>query len=451
MNARSVLTAVVAYGLLAGCAGSGTGTSSSAAAITTLDVLGSNLTLSVRGQTTQLTARATYSDSTTRDVTSQAAWSSSNAAVASVSTAGLVTALSTGSATIQASYQNRSGSKAVNVTLATDADWTFLGPVYTSSGASDVGINAIAVDPRDANLIYAATDRGLFVSRDMATTWTEVWTNPSANAILGELAQDPENLDRLFYAEQSSLFVSVDQGRTVTFVKDFSTEFVRSLLVDPLDNSRIFVGTQGPNNSGFFRSADNGATWDAHPFPYQVSGQTQFIPWWIGEDPTDGTLYVPTELSDHPQPYHPPAFRSDNHGDSWTDITGTLPWHGVSVVVPPVTHEVFFLTEGAGLFHSVDRGTTWTRLGDASFTLTLVQDPNNRSRFFGGDVVASVHNGGVYISVDGAHTFTPFGLDGHTCGSLALSGDSTRLFAGCYNGGIFMRRLDQSQSAASDR
>lgn len=439
MNARIARTAVIGYGLLIGCAGNGTGTAP--ATITTLDVLGSDLTLSARGQTVQLTTRATYSDSTTKDVTSQTAWSSSSTAVASVSTSGLVTALASGSATIQASYQNRTASKVVTVAIP-DADWVFLGPVYTSSGASDVGINAIAVDPRDPNLIYVATDRGLFVSRDMAASWTQVWTNASANPISGELALDPKSLDRLFYAEQSSLFVSADQGRTVTLVKGFSPEGIVSVLVDTLDHARIYVGTQGPNNSGFFRSMDNGTNWDAHPFPYPISGRTQFIPWCIVEDPTDGTLYVPTELSDHPQPYHPPAFRSDNHGDSWTDVTGTLPWHGVSIVVPPVTHEVFFLTEGAGLFHSTDRGATWTQLGKTSFSLTLIQDPNHLSRFFGGDVVFSGRNGGVFISQDGARTFTPFGLDGRTCGSLALSGDGTRLFAGCYNSGIFMRRLD---------
>lgn len=48
----------------------------------------------------------------------------------------------------------------------------------------------------------------------------------------------------------------------------------------------------------------------------------------------------------------------------------------------------------------------------------------------------------MFISVDGARTFTPFGLEGRTCGNLAISGDGSRLFAGCYNSGIYMTRFN---------
>jgi hypothetical protein len=63
------------------------------------------------GQTSQLTATATLSNGTSQNVTTQATWSSSNPAVATITAGGLLTVVSLafGSATITAIYQSQSG------------------------------------------------------------------------------------------------------------------------------------------------------------------------------------------------------------------------------------------------------------------------------------------------------------------------------------------------------
>ncbi len=65
--------------------------------------------LNRRDQTVQLTATARYSDGATRDVTATAAWRSDNAAVATVSGSGLVTAVGDGEATVVAELQGVAG------------------------------------------------------------------------------------------------------------------------------------------------------------------------------------------------------------------------------------------------------------------------------------------------------------------------------------------------------
>src|SRR5262245_56923089 len=70
-----------------------------------------------KNQTSQLTATANLSDSTHQDVSTVATWSSSNSAVTSVSSTGLVTAVSFGTATISANYQGAQGSLSAIVTL----------------------------------------------------------------------------------------------------------------------------------------------------------------------------------------------------------------------------------------------------------------------------------------------------------------------------------------------
>ena len=67
------------------------------------------------GQTTQLVATATLADGNTRVVSQAATWQSSEPAVARISAAGLVTAVSIGISTVIASYQGTTASIVVHV------------------------------------------------------------------------------------------------------------------------------------------------------------------------------------------------------------------------------------------------------------------------------------------------------------------------------------------------
>lgn len=67
------------------------------------------------GQTLQLRARAGFSDSSTEDVTARATWTSSTAAVASVSAGGLVIAAGQGEATISAAFEGLAAGARITV------------------------------------------------------------------------------------------------------------------------------------------------------------------------------------------------------------------------------------------------------------------------------------------------------------------------------------------------
>ena len=65
------------------------------------------------GATAQFTATATMADGSTQDVTNQAAWSSSDSSIATVSSSGMVTGVAAGSVTVAATYQSVSASDAI--------------------------------------------------------------------------------------------------------------------------------------------------------------------------------------------------------------------------------------------------------------------------------------------------------------------------------------------------
>lgn len=106
--------------LAAACADSGTTstdgpTGPSSPTVTSVTISGT-LAITNIGQTSQLSATAHFAKGTTQNVTSQATWSSSNVAIATVTAGGLVTSTGVGDATITASYQSVSGSTRVTVT-----------------------------------------------------------------------------------------------------------------------------------------------------------------------------------------------------------------------------------------------------------------------------------------------------------------------------------------------
>ena len=71
-----------------------------------------------KGLTQQFTATGTYSDNSTQDLTSQVTWASATTSVATINTAGLATAVATGTSSISATLGGVSGSTVLTVSAA---------------------------------------------------------------------------------------------------------------------------------------------------------------------------------------------------------------------------------------------------------------------------------------------------------------------------------------------
>jgi uncharacterized protein YjdB len=91
-----------------------------------------------QGATQQLKITAAFNDRSMQDVTASATYASSSTAVATVSAAGLVTAVSAGSATITASYQGQTVTAQITVSAAT------LSSIAVTSSANSLAPGATA-------------------------------------------------------------------------------------------------------------------------------------------------------------------------------------------------------------------------------------------------------------------------------------------------------------------
>jgi photosystem II stability/assembly factor-like uncharacterized protein len=309
-------------------------------------------------------------------------------------------------------------------------DWQ---PVILPRG--DACISRIKIAPNDDKTWFVGGQTALYITRDEGKTWERPLTGQ-----VSAIEIDPKNPNRVLVGFQvaSTLYESTDQGRNWRLLKKFDQN-VMSLRVsaDAIIAGPHWGSSATPN--GVYISVDQGKTWQHSPFG---TNQRGLIVWDIGRDPRDGTLYAGTEIYDHPQPYKPPVFRSQDGGKTWQEITGILPWHVIAFQVSPADGTVYALTEGAGLYGSANHGDLWTRLGSGP-SVSLALDPRRPERLYGGTIASPPHRmeGGVYFSTDSGRNFNLAGLRGVTIGSIAFNNEGTTLFVVGYASGIYRVRI----------
>lgn len=276
------------------------------------------------------------------------------------------------------------------------------------------GIDAVALDPQDANKVYAATgmytnswdpNNGAIIrSSDKGATWTvtdlpfKVGGNMPGRGMGERLAVDPNNSKIIYFGARSGngLWKSTDGG--VTFSKVSSFTNTGTFIPDPKDvggyngdivgltfvtfdstsgvtngaTSRIFVGTADNTTASVYVSNDAGATWAA------VAGQPKtYFPHKCKLQPEEKALYL--TYSDGAGPYDGTlggVWRYDITAGTWKDITPVsgsdlyFGFGGLGVdMQKPGTLVVASLNSwwpDAQIFRSTDSGATWSRLWEWS-------------------------------------------------------------------------------------
>jgi trimeric autotransporter adhesin len=161
-------TAVAAAVTIAACSSkkSGESPTTPTGSVTSVAVTGNAPTI---GLTTQLTATATLSTGATQNVTSQATWQSSNTAIATVNSAGVVTGMSAGDVDITATYQAVAGRARITVAPTT----------YTVSGAVTDGTSG-GVLPNINIQILSGANAGISTRTDAAGAYSFAAVVPGA-------------------------------------------------------------------------------------------------------------------------------------------------------------------------------------------------------------------------------------------------------------------------------
>jgi photosystem II stability/assembly factor-like uncharacterized protein len=289
--------------------------------------------------------------------------------------------------------------------------WRRLGPqltgtIETSNGPYTIPLmlTHLAVDPFDAEKVYAGTDQGAIKSVDGGATWS------MANAgMLGTSAYFPciytIFIDRtnptVIYATASAdgkAFKSTDSGNHWTGI-DFGFKRIGGggLMINPADPSVLFATTWG---YGIIASTDGGKNWQKNSSAGAALGCT------IGEDgPTivndagdANVLYAGCKTG---------ISKSTDRGSTWTVIHSASQVKGLANFLfdPRNPKVIYAMSERAGLVKSTDEGQSWKSINrglPSPGALKWVISPSDPNTLY-------LINGGVFKSTDGGEHWDPTG------------------------------------------
>src|SRR5581483_7122032 len=230
------------------------------------------------------------------------------------------------------------------------------GGAWQANGLRDSGIRVLAVNPKNAQEIYAGDETGhIFMSANAGQQWSERSTGLPLPDPLHALAMDVDGKE-LFAATEKGLFVSTDAAEhwktLLSPASGLPAVSYTALFFDSAATSTIYVGTA---QKGLFISTNSGSTWHSSsvglPQGATVNG--------LAFDPDLKQLWVATAS---------PAgiYRSSDKGATWKAFMNGLPSNIVintveSAAASGGTQGLIYAGTNQGFFLSEDAGAHWMR------------------------------------------------------------------------------------------
>ncbi|MFN2516097.1 MAG: YCF48-related protein [Pyrinomonadaceae bacterium] len=166
------------------------------------------------------------------------------------------------------------------------------------------------------------------------------------------LVVDPKNPDRFYFGTlDGQLYTSADGGKTWEYLYNFNRPklFVDHIIVDPRDSKTLYVAAHRHKEAGgFFKSTDGGHKWRESP---ELKNEALHS---LSQSESEPNVLITGTFNG--------IFRSDNSGDSWTQLpTQSTPglFHVESLAIDPRTTNTIYAGTWYLPYKSTDGGKTW--------------------------------------------------------------------------------------------
>jgi photosystem II stability/assembly factor-like uncharacterized protein len=330
--------------------------------------------------------------------------------------------------------------------LSTDGGATW---VVASSGYTGAQVRAIAVDPNNPAIVYAAARSGIFASADGGSEWQGLSFPPAKVLEWNAVAIDPTNSLNILAANNwmGNILRSTNGGQSWAIAFDTIQHGLawRSFAFSPSNPNIVYAGSAAFSTGGGFDdrldgvgiyvSSNSGESWtaanDVNIQNAQVAG--------LAVHPTDAqVVYAAATFKG--------VFKTTDGGQTWNRMTQGLPGNSnaISIAVSPdQPDQVYMGLDGQGLYSSNDGGSTWVQsssgLNPEAGIGSIVFDPNNSQVMYVSD-----RGGGVFRSEDGGQMWQQINNDLLTraVNALSISSDGFHLYAATEGGGVFRLDLD---------
>jgi photosystem II stability/assembly factor-like uncharacterized protein len=294
---------------------------------------------------------------------------------------------------------------------------------------------ALMQDPENREVVYAGTTEGLYKTVNGGRTFTRM---TDSDVVVNAVYVDPRDAKHVLLAtDRGGVLASVDAGASFTQSNQgLSERKVAALLVDRSNPERLYAGVVNDKNyGGVFKSNDGGASWQQ--VGKGLDGRDVFA---LGQT-KDGTVVAGT--SDGIFVLDPPAGDAAASGSgagapASAAADAALTWSPKNMIANTivktaierakgqrvnvekkvkapvveiqgrvnaldVSGDVWVASTSAGLLTSRDQGATWQGgpvMGASNYLSVTVR----------GNAIAAAQPSGVVLSTDGGLTWWPMGL-----------------------------------------
>jgi photosystem II stability/assembly factor-like uncharacterized protein len=289
--------------------------------------------------------------------------------------------------------------------------------VSWSAPGSDLptGVTALVVDPKNPDILWAAAyndyNDGLFKSLNGGINWTKVINLVGAWTIV----VNPQNPDLVSvgagYGDIGStpgIVNSIDGGNSWHFTSALN---IYALAVDPQNPSTIYAGGREPITSfsgkgRLVKSTDGGEHWTVPTAPWPFG----YILSLVVDPKNPNTIYAGTGSVGLPATGGAGIVKSTDGGSNWVSVTANYGANSVGrLIIDPNDTNVLYATWsgsasplGLGLWKTTDGGETWKAISqlEGAHINALAIDPKiSQSLYLGTE-------SGVWKSGDGGSTWS---------------------------------------------
>lgn len=305
--------------------------------------------------------------------------------------------------------------------------WRMIGPFRAGR------VNAVSgVVGQPDTFYFGSVGGGVWKSSNAGRTWAPIFDATNV-ASIGAIGVAPSDANVIYVgtgeadmrdsiAFGNGVYKSADAGKTWKHLGLENTKQIGRIIVDPKNPNTLFVAALGnvyaPNpDRGVYRSRDGGVTWQKVLFKNDDVGAID-----LAFDPVDSKIVYATLWNVRRPPWfiYAPAngpgagiFKSVDGGTTWKEISEGIPLEGrghIGISVAPTNRNRLYAVVDAkdgGVFISNDAGATWTRLSNDKrlwdrgwYFEKVTADPKNPD-------IVYVMNTSMYRSTDAGKSWTP--------------------------------------------
>lgn len=267
---------------------------------------------------------------------------------------------------------------------------TDAGNNWNPAGAVGTTVYALAVDPVNANIVYAGGYSNIFRSTNGGVSWT------------------PQTLPA-------------------------TTRYAQGLAVHPTSSATIMASCYYYANSfyhaGFLKSTNSGANWTSVSLAADTSYGLG-----LAVDPTNPDNIYVCGYYRNAGASIPAVYKSTDGGSTFA-ATGAVSTGSYcrSVVVHQTNSDYLYAGTDDAIFRSTDRGTSWATAASVSYNYSLATTPANANLLYSGGY------GVIYRSTDAGATWTSqgTGLHGGYFYGLAAARSNANAVYGANNTGFY--------------